>query len=55
MKLRQGLAKVDNVVFCTGFNSNTEGEGFDRPFALLRYQELFIKRLPLCTLMSWLC
>lgn len=45
MKLRQGLAKVDNVVFCTGFNSNTEGEGFDRPFALLRYQELFIKKI----------
>ena len=44
-KLRQGLAKVDNVVFCTGFNSNTEGEGFDRPFALLRYQELFIKKI----------
>lgn len=44
-KLRQGLAKVDNVVFCTGFNSNTEGEGFDRPFALLGYQELFIKKI----------
>lgn len=39
------MAKVDNVVFCTGFNSNTEGEGFDRPFALLRYQELFIKKI----------
>lgn len=44
-KLRQGLAKVDNVVFCTGFNSNTEGEGFDRPFALAHYQELFIKKI----------
>ena len=44
-KLRQGLAKVDNVVFCTGFNSNTEGEGFDRPFALLHYQELFIQKV----------
>lgn len=43
--LRKGLAKVDNVVFCTGFNSNTEGEGFDRPFALLHYQELFIKKI----------
>lgn len=43
--LRKGLAKVDNVVFCTGFNSNTEGEGFDRPFALLRYQELFIRKI----------
>lgn len=43
--LRKGLAKVDNVVFCTGFNSNTEGEGFDRPFALLRYQELFIQKI----------
>lgn len=44
-KLRRGLAEVDNVVFCTGFNSNTEGEGFDRPFALLRYQEQFIKKV----------
>lgn len=43
--LHKGLAKVDNVVFCTGFNSNTEGEGFDRPFALLRYQELFIRKI----------
>lgn len=43
--LHKGLAKVDNVVFCTGFNSNTEGEGFDRPFALLRYQELFIQKI----------
>lgn len=44
-KLRRELAKVDNVVFCTGFNSNIEGEGFDRPFALLHYQELFIKKI----------
>lgn len=36
---------MDNVVFCTGFNSNTEGEGFDRPFALLHYQELFIQKV----------
>ena len=28
------LAKADKVVFCGGFNSDIEGEGFDRPFAL---------------------
>lgn len=43
--LRRGLDKVDNVVLCTGFNSNTEGEGFDRPFALRDYQEQFIKKI----------
>lgn len=44
-RLRQGLSKVDHVVLCTGFNSNTEGEGFDRPFALPHYQELFIRKI----------
>ncbi len=44
-KLRKGLEKSDNVIICTGFNGNTEGEGFDRPFALLPYQEMFIKKV----------
>lgn len=33
-KLKAALAKADRVVFCGGFNSDIEGEGFDRPFAL---------------------
>ena len=53
-KLRQGLAKVDNVVFCTGFNSNTEGEGFDRPFALLAIRNCLSRRLRPCIPMLWL-
>lgn len=44
-KLYAGLAKVDNIVYSTGFNSNVEGEGFDRPFALTSYQEEMIDRL----------
>lgn len=44
-KLYADLDKVDNIVYCTGFNSNVEGEGFDRPFALNTYQEEMIDRL----------
>lgn len=39
------LRQADNVVLCTGFNSNTEGEGFDRPFAMTDYQEKFINHV----------
>src|SRR5574344_686892 len=42
-KLMNGLKSADNVVICTGFNSNIEGEGFDRPFNLPTYQEQLIK------------
>lgn len=44
-KLRTELAKAKNVVLCAGFNSNIEGEGFDRSFALPRHQEMFIKKI----------
>lgn len=40
--LEKALKRVDNVVYCTGFNGDTEGEGFDRPFALPEYEEQFI-------------
>lgn len=36
--LDNALATADRVVFCAGFNSNVEGEGFDRPFALPKAQ-----------------
>lgn len=32
--LMAAMAKADKVVFCAGFNSDIEGEGFDRPFQL---------------------
>lgn len=44
-RLMAGLKKADNVVYATGFNSNIEGEGFDRRFALTEYQESMIQRL----------
>lgn len=44
-RLCKELAKVKNVVLCTGFNSNIEGEGFDRSFALPHHQEMFIKKI----------
>ncbi|MDE6491475.1 MAG: glycoside hydrolase family 3 C-terminal domain-containing protein, partial [Muribaculaceae bacterium] len=43
--LRRELERADNVVFCTGFTGNTEGEGFDRSFALPEYQERFIGKI----------
>ncbi|MDE7386415.1 MAG: glycoside hydrolase family 3 C-terminal domain-containing protein [Muribaculaceae bacterium] len=43
--LARELKRADNVVYCTGFNSDVEGEGFDRNFALPSYQERFMKRL----------
>jgi len=44
-RLNEGLKKADNVVYSTGFNSNIEGEGFDRRFALSDYQENMIQAL----------
>lgn len=39
------LKKVDNVVINTGFNGDTEGEGFDRAFGLPSYEEDFIRKI----------
>ena len=44
-KLEKGVRKADNVVYCAGFNSSIEGEGFDRPFELPQYQREMIERL----------
>lgn len=33
-RLEKALARADNVVYCAGFDSSLEGEGFDRPFEL---------------------
>ncbi len=44
-KLSEGLAKADNVIYCCGFNSSIEGEGFDRPFQLPEYQREMIKNI----------
>lgn len=41
--LKKSLSKARNVVLCVGFNSNIEGEGFDRTFALPYGQEELIK------------
>ena len=43
--LERELRRADNVVYCTGFNGNIEGEGFDRSFSLPGYQNRFIRRL----------
>lgn len=40
--LNYELKKADNVVMCLGFDSNTESEGFDRPFTLPYGQEFLI-------------
>lgn len=39
------LAKYDAVVYCAGFNSSTEGEGFDRPFDLPKEQVDYMSAL----------
>lgn len=44
-RLMEGLKKANNVVYSTGFNSNIEGEGFDRRFTLSDYQENMIHAL----------
>lgn len=43
--LREGLSKADNVVYCAGFNSSIEGEGFDRPFELPQFQQEMINEI----------
>lgn len=43
--LDRELRRADNVVYCTGFNSGTEGEGFDRSFSLPAFQKKLINRL----------
>lgn len=43
-RLYQALDKADNVVFCAGFDSSLEGEGFDRPFEL-PYGQLELMKL----------
>lgn len=40
--LSKVLKKYDNVVISVGFNRDTEGEGFDRPFALDSLQQQLI-------------
>lgn len=40
--LSKVLKKYDNVVVSVGFNRDTEGEGFDRPFALDSLQQQLI-------------
>lgn len=44
-KLFEGIRKADNVVYCAGFNSSIEGEGFDRPFELPQFQREMIGRI----------
>lgn len=44
-KLERELRKADNVVYCTGFNGDVEGEGFDRAFALPKWQEEMIQKI----------
>ena len=39
------LSEVDNVVINTGFTSDLESEGFDRPFNLPQYEEAFINEI----------
>ena len=33
-KLQKMVSEASSVVYCAGFDKNTEGEGFDRPFSL---------------------
>lgn len=43
--LEKELKRADNVIYCTGFNGNIEGEGFDRSFSLPAYQQRFMNRI----------
>jgi len=42
-KSLESIKKYDAVILCVGFNPQTEGEGFDRPFALIDGQEWLIE------------
>lgn len=44
-KLVTAAERADRVVYCAGFNSDIEGEGFDRPFRLPKAQTDLIKTL----------
>ncbi len=44
-QLATSLKRAQNVIVCAGFNSSTEGEGFDRPFALSHGQEYLINKV----------
>lgn len=44
-RLSASLRRAANVIVCAGFNSSTEGEGFDRPFALSHGQEYLINKV----------
>ena len=44
-RLVASLKRAQNVLVCAGFNSSTEGEGFDRPFALSHGQEYLINKV----------
>lgn len=43
--LAKALKAADRVVYCAGFDSKEEGEGFDRPFALPKMQRIMIQRI----------
>lgn len=43
--LSSRLKSVENVVICTGFDSELESEGFDRQFGLPDYEENFIREV----------
>lgn len=43
--LNRELRRADNVIYCTGFNSGTEGEGFDRSYGLPAFQKKLINRI----------
>lgn len=49
VKLAKSVSEVDKVIFCGGFDSSIEGEGFDRSFELPSGQRRMINQL---TLMS---
>ncbi len=42
---RKETAAADQIVYCAGFDSDLEGEGFDRPFALPAAQTVMIERI----------
>ena len=43
--LKDSLRKVKNLVLCVGFDSSTEGEGFDRTFSLPGWQNALITKV----------
>lgn len=43
--LEESLSVASHVVFCAGFDSNSEGEGFDRSFSLPAEQKRLINRV----------